>query len=376
MAGEGLYSCDDHLDLRAVPPDLWQARLPRALAERGPRVVEREGERLWVCEDRVIGGSGYFGKAARYKAVTAIGRAGIDDDGYRAGNPRLRLQDMDRDGLRASVIYGPLALGLPIGDPALQRACYGAWNDWAVEEFNAVAPDRLCVLAFLPGYSPEAAAAELERCAERGHRGAIVDVFEIDLTDAAWDRLWAAAEHTGLPISFHLKAGSWSGLSYQVGRWPSAAFATVLPLQLDEPLAVMLFSGALERHPGLTLVLAESGVGWLPYFLARADLEWRNLRDTLDVATRTPPSELFRRQVLATFEEEELGAQLIPLLGADSCMWASDYPHTDSTFPHSRHAVESTLGSLPAADRHKITVTNCARLYGFPYDGSGHASSS
>ncbi|MEX1006584.1 MAG: amidohydrolase family protein [Acidimicrobiia bacterium] len=359
----GIYSCDDHLDLRAVPPELWQSRLPRAEAERGPHVVEREGESVWVCEDRVLGGSGNPRNSDLLKSLNAISRAGIDDDGFRAGNPELRLQDMERDGLLGSVIYGPLALGLPIFDPALQDACYAAWNDWAVQEFNAVAPDRLCVLAFLPGHSPEAAAAELERCAELGHRGAIIDVFDIDVGDPAWDELWVAAERTGLPISFHLKGGTSSNLSYRMGKWQSAAFATVLPLQLDEPLAIMMFCGALERHPGLTLVLAESGVGWLPYFLARADLEWRNLRDKIDYSTRTPPSELFRRQVMATFEEDALGTDLIPLLGADSCMWASDYPHTDSTFPFSRRAIEETLGTLPAADRRKITMTNCAQLY-------------
>jgi predicted TIM-barrel fold metal-dependent hydrolase len=112
-------------------------------------------------------------------------------------------------------------------------------------------------------------------------------------------------------------------------------------------------------------VLAESGVGWLPYFLTRMDLEWRNLRDKLDYATKVPPSELFRRQVMATFEEEALGAELIPLLGADACMWASDYPHTDSTFPNSLRAIEESLGSLSAEDRRKVTATNCARLYRF-----------
>jgi predicted TIM-barrel fold metal-dependent hydrolase len=273
---------------------------------------------------------------------------------------------MDRDQVWASVIYGPLAIGLPIRDPELQSACYAAWNDWAVEEFNAVAPDRLCVLGFLPAHSPEAAAAELERCAGLGHRGAIIDVFEIDLADPAWDRLWAAAEQTGLPISFHLKGGTWSRqLSYRRGKWQSAAFASVLPLQLDEPLAIMTFSGALERHPGLDLVLAEAGIGWLPYFVTRMDHEWEALRDQLDYATESPPSELFRRQVMVTFEEEPLGAQLIPLVGADSCMWASDYPHTDSTFPHSRRAIEQALGALPEVDRRKVTTTNCARLYGF-----------
>jgi predicted TIM-barrel fold metal-dependent hydrolase len=363
----GVCSCDDHLDLRAVPPGVWRDRLPRALADRGPHVQTRDGQAVWVCEDRVLGGSGLPGGAGSeaLRKLSAIGRAGIEDDGFRAGDPKRRLEDMDLDGLWASVIYGPLALGLPIDDPALQDACYAAWNDWAVEEFNAVAPDRLCVLGFLPGHAPAAAAAELERIAGRGHRGAIIDVFAIEVGDPAWDRLWAAAADTGLPISFHLKGGSWSGLSYRMGRWQSAAFATVLPLQLDEPLATMVFSGALERHPGLRLVLAESGVGWLPWFLARLDLEWRNLRGAIAGCITTPPSELFRRQVMATFEEEELGDRLIPLVGADSCMWASDYPHTDSTFPHSRAAIEEALGSLGAEDRRKITATNCARLYGF-----------
>jgi predicted TIM-barrel fold metal-dependent hydrolase len=364
-----IYSCDDHLDLSAVPPDVWQARLSSVDAERGPRVVERDGERVWECEGRVIGRSGISPKSAFAKRFSAIGRAGIDDDGYRAGNAALRLQDLDLDGVRASVIYGPLALGLPIDDPALEIACYRAWNDWAAEEFNAVDPERLCVLAFLPGHSPEAAAAELERCAALGHRGAIVDVFAIDCGDPAWDPLWAAAGDTGLPISFHLKGGTWSGLGYRIGKWPSAAFASVLPLQLDEALATMVFSGALERHPGLRIVLAESGLGWLPYFLERMDLEWRNLRDKLDYAPAVAPSELFRRQVMATFEEEPLAETVIPLLGADSCMWASDYPHTDSTFPESRRAIDETLGNLPTDDRHKVVAGNCGRLYGFGLAG-------
>lgn len=361
-----IYSCDDHLDMPAVPRDLWQSRLPRAQAQRAPHVEERRGTPLWVCEDRVLARSGSSGNVEVLKKLSAIVRAGIEDDGFRSGTPELRLEDMDRDNVWASVIYGPLAIGLPIADPELQRACHAAWNEWAIEEFNAVAPDRLCVLGFLPSHSPEAAAAELERCAQLGHRGAIIDVFEIDLVDPAWDRLWTTAEETGLPISFHLKGGTWSRqLGYRRGRWPSAAFASVLPLQLDEPLAIMMFSGALERHPGLRLVLAEAGVGWLPWFIRRMDHEWEALRDQLDYATQAPPSELFRRQVMVTFEEEPLGAQLIPLVGTDSCMWASDYPHTDSTFPDSLRAIEEALGALSAADRRKVTATNCASLYGF-----------
>jgi hypothetical protein len=60
----------------------------------------------------------------------------------------LRLTDMDRDGIHASVIYGPHRLGLPIGDLELKAVCLAACNDWR-REFNAHAPDRLCVLPVL-----------------------------------------------------------------------------------------------------------------------------------------------------------------------------------------------------------------------------------
>jgi len=353
-----LYSCDDHLDFGAVPPDLFETRLPANLRERGPRVVERDGARVWVADDRVIGTSG------SNPTYSAIARAGIDDpDGSRASDPKRRLEDMDRDHLQVSVIYGPHALGMPIDDADLKAACLGAWNDWAID-FNQVAPQRLCILAFLPGHEPAAAAKELERAARAGHRGAILDIFDMDLGDPAWDLLWAAAADTQLPISFHLKGGA-SSLTWQPGSWKSAAFATVAPMQLDEGLATMVFSGALDRHPGMRLVLAESGIGWIPYFVARMDLEWEGYRDKIDVSLSVPPSEIFKRQVYATFEEESLGEQLIPLLGADHFMWASDYPHPDSTFPRSVDAVDEALGGLPESDRRKITAENCANLYGF-----------
>ena len=184
-----IYSCDDHLDLSAVPPTLWESRLPERFRERGPRVERGDRGARWVCEDRVLGRSGMPPDRDAVKGFSAIGRAGIDDDGYRAGTPKLRLEDMDRDGLAASVIYGPLSLGFRVDDPELQVACYGAWNDWAIEEFNAVAPERLCVLAFLPGHSPEAAAAA---SAEWNGRNA-----------SAHNRSGAAALNSSAAQSFH-----------------------------------------------------------------------------------------------------------------------------------------------------------------------------
>ena len=357
---EKIYSCDDHLDIWNLPRDLWETRLPAAYRERGPRVVEQGDNHFWFADGAMLGPSG-IKLLGEYSATR---RAGIDDDGFRPSDPQLRLQDMERDGVHASVIYGPNLFGLPIADVELKAACLAAYNDWALE-FNSHAPDRLCVLPVLPPHSADAAVAELERSVRNGHRGAILSPFEARIKDKQWERLWAAAARLGVPLSFHIGHGT-SMVALAPRSWEMAAFAAVGPIQLDEPLAIMIFSGALERNPRLRLVLAESGVGWLPYFVARMDEEAeKHVSRAADYRLRAKPSEIFRRQVLATFEEEPLGPKLIPLVGADNCMWASDYPHPDSTFPNSRRAIAEAFEGLGDEAVHKVTSENCARLYQF-----------
>lgn len=354
-----IYSCDDHLDLWNLPTDLWEKRLPKELRERGPQVVDRKGRSMWMADGKVLGFSGALAD------FSAVERAGIDDDPFRPSDPERRLSDMDLDGITASVIYGPTALvSLGVPDLELRDAIFRAFNDWAAE-FNAFNPDRLALLPALPSHSPEAAVAELERVAGLGHRGALISVFDIDCGDPQWEPLWAAAGATGLPLSFHLRGGT-SRLQWAENSWKQAAYATVLPMQLDEPLVSMVFSGALERNPGFKLVLAESGIGWIPYIVNRMDLEFhKHGAAAADHRLSSLPSEIFRNQVWATFEEEPAASELIPLLGADRFMWASDYPHPDSTFPNSAKAIEESLGRLSEAERHLVVAGNCAALYGF-----------
>jgi len=354
-----LYSCDDHLDISAAPPDLWSNRLPAKYREIGPRVVEVKQHRVWMVGDTPFALSGDTGGYP-----TALSRVeGLADDGLRPSDPVRRLQDMELDGVHSSIVYGPAALfRFPIAETGHMDAALRAWNDWTAEEFNAHAPDRLSALPFLPAHSPEAASAELQRCARLGHKGAILNPFEAAIEDPAWDRLWSAAAEAGLPISFHVGGGT--RIKPERDSWTIAAFAAMVPMQLDEPLSIMIFSGALERVPGLKLVLAECGVGWLPYFLARLDATFdKHSAPYPDYSIATRPSEIFARQVYATFEEEPLGPELLPLLPPGNFMWASDYPHPDSTWPESRKAIDHALGGLPAETVRLVTNENCRSLY-------------
>lgn len=360
-----ILSADDHVDMSTLPPDLFQSRLAPRWREAGPKVVQGPDSMVWEAEGRVLGLSG-----TRHNTVGmayATTRAGREEDGFRPSTPALRLADMDVDGIYAQVIYGP-PLGFPLQDPALQSATLSAFNDWSAE-FNSHAPERLCVLPILPVQDPSDATEELQRVAALGHRGAMFHVFQATPLpwDAAWDPLWSAAEETGLPISIHL-GGGMSLLKRQPGSWVMAAIATVSPLQLDEAFAGFVLGGTLDRHPRMKLVLTESGIGWLPYFLERLDLQYHKyftagyLKDGL---LSRLPSEIFHQQGMATFEEDRTGVSLIPRIGEDNVMWASDYPHPDSTFPNSRLEIEEAFAGLPESVKRKATRDNCAALYGF-----------
>jgi predicted TIM-barrel fold metal-dependent hydrolase len=139
----------------------------------------------------------------------------------------------------------------------------------------------------------------------------------------------------------------------------------VVAMQMADPLVTMVFSGVLDRHPGLRLVLAESGLGWVPYLVHRMDAvserwapDWRRSSDR-------PPSELFGERVFVTFEEERGGAEYLGLLPPGTAMWASDYPHADSTFPRSREVIADSLAGLDEASARAVTGGTCRRLYGF-----------
>jgi len=361
MSDYKIVSADDHMDLTFLPPNLWEERLESRFRDRAPKVEETSSGKVWKTDGEVIGSSGKMLGGL----VSAIGRTGIEDNGFRPSTPELRLADMDTDGVHAQVIYGAPS-GLKIKDPELKDACYRAYNDWGAE-FNASAPNRLCMLAYLPLASPEAAVAEVHRAVKLGHRGVIFGIYEtpIPVHDERWEPLWSAVEEAGIPLSFHLGGGT-SYLRNAQRTWEFAAFVAVVPMQMDEYLAAMVFSGALERHPGMKLVLGESGIGWVPYIVERMDMEWINHTPSArDYKIVTKPSEVFARQVYATYEDDRIGIKLIPDIGVDNVMWASDYPHPDSTFPHSVQSIEEQFAAVDPAIKRKVTSETAARLYGF-----------
>jgi predicted TIM-barrel fold metal-dependent hydrolase len=379
LMANDLISCDDHMDLGQLPADLWLTRLPPELRDRAPRVEERDGQAVWICDGKVWGTWGgkppATGNDRPVKALyNSFDRAGIyDQSERRPAVAELRLADMDRDGVKAQVIFGPI-FQISTDDPALRAACYRVYNDWLME-FCAAAPDRLIGAPMLPETSPQAATEEVLRLAKKGGvRQVTLMIANIDpkLDDPAWESLWSALEETGIVLGWHITVFGPNPKSRAAGNAASVFENTKFFMaNFLEPFVDLFAWGILERHPKLKMVMAEAGTGWLPWLMQELDYRHWRLWEAQDFwgdkggrALETKPSELFKRQIWATFQEDYATMSLIPFFGEDHLLWASDYPHPDGVWPNSHSAIERQMQDLSPKLRRKLTHDNAAKLYG------------
>jgi predicted TIM-barrel fold metal-dependent hydrolase len=376
MLDHPLISCDDHLDLNQLPADLWTSRLPARFRDRAPHIEDVNGRAFWVCDGQNWGPwSGRAGPPSGPKPIfTALDRGGIvDQTELRPGVPALRLADMDRDGVHAQVVFGPVT-SIRHEDAELRDACYSAYNDF-LEEFCAAAPDRLLGVPMLPPF-PEAAIAELRRLVDKGcfkQANLQIAVVEPSIGDASWEPLFQLFEDSGMVLAFHVTVfASVANAFDPLKGSPGATFthAKMFVEQFLDPFVDLFAFGILERHPGLRIVMAESGAGWLPWVVEELDYRhWRLWEakeywaDKGGISLVTKPSDLFKRQIYSTFQQSPVAMRLLEFYG-DNLLWASDYPHPDSIWPHSRRTIKETMGHLPAETIRKLTCENAANLYG------------
>ncbi len=375
-------SADDHIDLRWLPQDLWSARLPARLRERGPRVIENDHGAYWTWEGQTFSPHGYYTAAQGSGAMWAIERGGVMRPGeLRPTTAALRLSDMDRDGADASIMYGPTD-PMAIADPELRRCCYQAYNDW-LSEFCAARPERLFGVPQLSMEDPLAARDELARLAKRGglrHVNILASRANPPVYDDAWEPFWALAEEVDIPIGFHLAVVVKRSRLDESKRAAANLVVTVASqfaqeppgMQLLEPMTGLIFDGVLDRHPRVKIVMAEAGLAWVPSMIQGLDIWYQRTRDGRRLTGEKPialpkflPSEYFHRQIWISFVDDPLGVKMVGnVLDADKVMFGSDYPHPASTWPNSQAAIAAQIESLPAATVQKITRDNAQALFG------------
>jgi len=374
-----VISADCHIDLIWLPPNLFVEHASAEFRDRMPFVTEGPRGREWVTRsgasfglDTGMGSAGRPYVPGKIHRSDRMASTGLYDDAQktvrRLTNPDLRLQDQDRDGIQAEVLYGILGATMRLNDDEAAGEMLRIYNDW-LAGFCSAQPERYAGLACIPNHSIEAAVGEIERVARRGAVRGLEIARKHDMTplwDPWWNPVWDAAAASGLAVHFHTIGGpgrDYSKLSGKTLLAARAAGITSFQMHMADVLMSIIFAGVLHHRPNLKVVIGEAGTGWIPYILDRMDAEWEDQFKELDLTMK--PSEYWRRQCYATYQSDPIGVKLLDELGEDNIMWGSDFPHPDGIYPDSQEYIERELGHLPAATRKKIVCDNAAKLYRF-----------
>src|SRR3984885_8990066 len=295
------------------PDDLWQSRLPKALADLTPHAekdADGEYETVWV--DGQI-----FRRKLPSSAMEAFIEESMKPQGIR--DARARLGDLDKEGVWGEVIFPSLGMwASTFRTPELLKACMRASNEWALEEICAVSP-RYVVTAQVSTLVVDDAIEELQWAAGQGFKAVFLPTTPHP-SAPDWPRkegepFWAAAEEAGMVIAFHIgtdpvdvSAGnSATGGAGQVYRGPGGAIMNYAETTFSGQRAAMkmVASGALDLHPNLKVLIAEGGASWVPFLADRMTEGYRQHAMAVRPKLSRPPAEILYEQVYASFQHDK-----------------------------------------------------------------------
>ena len=371
MDNHVVISSDSHV---FEPPDLWTQRIDSRFKERAPHMVRVGGvDQLMVEGDQMIAGIGLISNAgARFDAPETISAHGRFEDVPAGGyDPDQHISDMALDGVSGEVLYPSQGLFyFKIADSELMSAVFRTYNDW-LAEFCNTNPDRLKGVAMINLDDVREGIQELERTAKLGLVGGMIAEYPTEdrrYDSAEYESFWAVAQDLNMPLSLHTATrregkSRWAGgtgIRDASGRankvfWPSTSICD------------MIFSGVFERYPKLKVAIVEFELAWVPHLLGTMDYTYneRHEEATYRFKGNLLPSDYFHSNIYLSFQEDAVGLRMRDVIGVDSLMWGSDYPHSESTFPKSREILDQILQGVPREEQAKIVGGNTARLYGF-----------
>jgi predicted TIM-barrel fold metal-dependent hydrolase len=225
------------------------------------------------------------------------------------------------------------------------------------------------------------AVREVARIKEMGLTGGILLPMDsptsgsLPLYVSDLEPLWQVCADLDVPIHKHAPAPPAMPMADRSGPGVIAISFAENHFYNRRGVAHLIFSGVLERHPTLKVILTEGGANWIPEHLEQLDRIYRDGKDErgfrrfLSPAVQPlslTPSEYFHRNFYvgaSLFLRSE--AQRRYEIGVGNIMWGVDYPHSEGTFPYSREAMSHTFADVPSREVLDMLGGTAARVFGF-----------
>ncbi|MEU5047826.1 amidohydrolase family protein [Streptomyces griseorubiginosus] len=220
----------------------------------------------------------------------------------------------------------------------------------------AQAPGRLHGLGLVPLQHPEQAVRALEHALEQGLSGVEISSHAPgrELSDPAYEPFWTRASQTGAIVFLHPFGCT---LDERLDQW-YLSNVVGQPVENAVALSHLIFSGVLDRHPGLKLIAAHGG-GYLPTHIGRSDHAWSARSDAGAGCAHLPSSYLKRLYFDSLVHDPHILRELVRVAGADRVLLGSDHAFDMGT---EDPVAALRAARLPDSDFDAIRGANAAAL--------------
>jgi predicted TIM-barrel fold metal-dependent hydrolase len=311
----------------------------------------------------------------------------VRPDADQNWNSARRMRELEADGVVGEVVYpntippfyarGSLVATAPSADDfELRLAGLRAHNRW-MSQWCAEYPERRAGIGQILLNDVDEAVRDVHWIADHGLRGGVLlpgvppDSPIPPLHARVYDPVWRACEERGVIVNAH---GGSSSPDY--GEHPASLSLWIVETAWfsHRPLWTFILAGVFDRFPGLRLVLAEQGSGWIREALDVMDTFYAQISQGNVGVMRFADPQLLERmpseywdtncRVAASFLHRDDCARR-DRIGVDHIMWGSDYPHNEGTAPFSHEAIRLTFGGVPEDEVRAMLGTTAAEVYGF-----------
>jgi aminocarboxymuconate-semialdehyde decarboxylase len=266
-----------------------------------------------------------------------------------------RLAAMDARGVDVQLVSpSPSHYHYWADEETAEKVCRLA-NEATVAHCTA-APERLRGLGLVPLQHPGHLVRLLDHALDQGLMGVEISSHAPgrELSDPAYEPFWRRAEETGALVFLHPFGCT---LDERLDRW-YLSNTVGQPTENAVALSHLIFSGVLDRHPGLTLIAAHGG-GYLPTHIGRSDHAWATRPDAGAGCAHLPSSYLRRLYFDSLVHDPHVLRELVRVAGADRVLLGSDFPFDMG----SEDPVAALRAArLPDADFHAVRGGNAAAL--------------
>ena len=367
-----LISVDDHV---CEPPTLFENHLSGEARATAPKFcTDSKGRNYWEYQGKKkpsVGLNAVVGRPFEEYGMepSAIGqlRPGCYD-------VHARIDDMDINGIAASLNFGN-SICFDGGtfhlapDRRMALAHLRAYNDWQIDEWCAAYPGRFIPCCILPTWDLTATTAELKRIAAKGCSAVSINENPTvqnlpSIHNDYWNPFWKSIVDTDMTICLHIGTGN--PAPHTSMETPIEAWISTMPLSIAQGAADWLQLKALQQYPTMRIALSEGSIGWVPYFLERADFSnWRHKAWTNSIFQDRKPSETFRRHFLNCFIDDVFGLKNLEDIGEDMVAYECDYPHSDTLWPEAPERLWESVRKLTDEQIDKVTHKNAMRHFRF-----------